>query len=359
MNRFIIIPISLVTIFCLYFPVTGIANDSASGKVSEGAVPTASPATITKNIKQTGHRKEISFFSISNNGSLAVTSDEDENNFVWDLKNGLLLREIGKPEAMRIRVVTAAFSPEASQLLWARNGKIMPVLWDVETGRRIGVLSSKEKGHSANIISMTFSADGRYIATGDIQGTVVIWNRADRSVVRRFTAHSGETRYLMFIPGKNELVSAGSDGALRLWGITGTEPLATLLKPSEYSVTALAVSADGLLLYAAREDMSVKGWMVSSRNLRSTLNFNNRQINSIALSPDNSLMALAEENESVLLWNIREGKTAWKSELNSSATRVLFSPDGKKLYSSGGDNWIREWDVKTGHLRKKFGGMSE
>jgi WD40 repeat protein len=120
----------------------------------------------------------------------------------------------------------------------------------------------------------------------------------------------------------------------------------------------LAVSADGLLLYAAREDMTVKGWMVSSRNLRSTLNFNNRQINSIALSPDNGLMALAEENESVLLWNIREGKMVWKSELNSSATRVLFSPDGEKLYSSGGDNWIREWDVKTGHLRKKFGGMS-
>lgn len=351
MNRFIIILISLLTISCLYYPVMVIANDSAPEKTS--------PATITKNIRQNGHIKEISFFTTSIDGRLAVTSDEDENNFIWDLKNGRLLREIGKPEAMRIRVVTAAFSPEASQLLWARNGKIMPVLWDVESGRRLGILSSKEMGHSANIISMTFSADGRYIATGDIQGTVVIWNRTDRSVVRRFKAHSGETRYLMFSPVKNELISAGSDGALRLWGISGADPLATLLEPSEYNVNALAVSADGVLLYAAREDMTVKGWMVSSRNLRSTLNFNNRQINSIALSPDNGFMAFAEENETVILWNIREGKMAWKSELNSSATRVLFSPDGEKLYSSGGDNWIREWDVKTGHLRKKFGGMSE
>lgn len=358
MNRLIVVIVSsiMVTVSCLYNPDQGIANETSSGKDSADA---ASPVIIHKNMGKNGHSKEISVFAISSDGRLAVTADEDENNFIWDLKKGILLREIGKPEAIRIRVVTAAFSPDASQLLWARTGKIMPVLWDVESGRRIGVLSSKEKGHRANIVSMAYSTDGRYIATGDIQGTVVIWNRIDRSVVRRITAHSGEARYLFFIPGKNELASAGSDGALRVWGITGTELLATLLEPSEYNVTALTGSSDGQLLYAAREDMTVKGWMVSSRSLRGTVTFNNRQINSIALSPDNNFMALAGEDESVLLWSVREGRIAWKSELNSSATQVLFSPDGKQLFSSGGDNWIREWDVASGHLRKRFGGVSE
>ena len=227
------------------------------------------------------------------------------------------------------------------------------------SGRRVGVLSSKEKGHSANIVSTAFSADGRYIATGDTQGTVVVWNRADRSVVRRIRAHSGEARYLMFIPGRSELVTAGSDGAVRLWGISGAEALATLLEPSEYAVTALTGSADGQLIYAAREDMTIKGWTIPSRSLRSTLDFGNRQINSIALSPDGDFMALAEEDESVMLWNIRESRIAWKNGLDRSATQVLFSPDGKRLFSSGGDNWIREWSVASGQLVKKFGGVSE
>ena len=70
-------------------------------------------------------------------------------------------------------------------------------------------------------------------------------------------------------------------------------------------------------------------------------------------------MALAEEEESVLLWNIRESRIAWKNELDCSATLVLFSSDGKRLLTSGGDNWIREWDVASGQLVKRFGGVSE
>ena len=70
-------------------------------------------------------------------------------------------------------------------------------------------------------------------------------------------------------------------------------------------------------------------------------------------------MALAEEEESVLLWNIRESRIVWKSLLDSSVKQVLFSSDGKRQLTSGGDNWIREWDVASGQLVKRFGGVSE
>lgn len=358
MNRFTVALVLLLSVVCLNNPVSSFAKDIT---LAEKAVNASSGSTsaLNKKRKMTGHKKEITLFALSNDGRLGLTADEDENNFIWDMKSGALVREIGNPEAVRIRVVTAAFTPESSQLLWARDFKIMPVLWDVESGRRIGVLSSKEKGHTANIVSLSFSADGRYIATGDIQGTVVIWNRADRSVLRRIRAHSGEARYLVFIAGKNEIASAGTDGAVRLWGISGAGALATLLEPSDFAVTALTGSADGQLLYAAREDMTIKGWNVPLRSLRSTLDLDDRQINSIALSPDGDLMALVEEDESIMIWNIRESRIAWKNELDSSATQVIFSPDGKRLFSSGGDNWLREWDVLSGRLMRKIGGVGE
>ncbi|MFA7403962.1 MAG: WD40 repeat domain-containing protein [Pelobacteraceae bacterium] len=354
MSRLTIAFILLLSMICLRHPSASQAgNTPVAGNLTSSV--TAALPTPTK---KTGNVNEISLFALSRDGRLAVTADEDENNYIWDVKSGALIRELGKPEAVRIRVVAAAFSPESSQLLWARNGKIMPILWDVESGRRIGVLSSKENGHTANIVAATFSSDGRYIATGDSQGTVVIWNRAARSVVRRISAHTGEARYLFFIPGKNELATAGADGAVRLWGLFGPEALATLLEPSDDAVTALTGSADGRFLYAALDDMTVKGWTVSLRRLRGTLDFNNRQINSIAVSPDGDFMALAEEDESVLLWNIRESRVAWKSDLDNSVTQVVFSPDGKRLFAAGGDNWVREWDVASGHLMKKFGGVN-
>lgn len=363
MNRLTFTLVFMMSIFSLYSPASALADDQLSTKKSPPPTgdKTSSEASTanSKSKKQSGHLKEISLFVLSKDGRFAVTADEDETNFLWDMKKGSLLRQIGKPEAVRLRVVTAAFSPDSSQLLWARLGKTTPVLWDVESGRRVGILSSKEKGHTSNIISMSFSSDGRYIATGDAEGTIVIWNRADRSVMRRIRAHSGEIRFLMFIPGKYELASAGGDGAIKLWGVYGTELLATLLEPSEDTVTALTTSTDGQFLYAALEDMTVKGWTVSLRRLRGTLGFNNRLINSIAVSPDGDYMAVTEENESILLWSIHESRVAWKRDLDKSATQVLFSIDGKRLLTSGGDNWFREWDVASGRLLKKTGGMGE
>ncbi|MDD2856846.1 MAG: hypothetical protein PHU01_15105 [Desulfuromonadaceae bacterium] len=236
----------------------------------------------------------------------------------------------------------------------------MPVLWDVESGRRLAVFSSRANGHNAPVIAVKFSKDGRYVATGDKEGFVVVWNRTARTVVSSFKAHSGEAMFIFFIPESNELVTAGSDGAVRLWDPTSTsEPLATLLEPSDDSVTALTGSVNGEYIYAALDNMTVKGWTVSSRSLRSTQHFNDRQINSIALSPDGDFMAIAEENESILMWSVRESKVAWEAQLDKSAIQLFFSSDGKQLFSSGGDRWIRKWDSASGRLLKKFGGASE
>jgi len=60
-----------------------------------------------------------------------------------------------------------------------------------------------------------------------------------------------------------------------------------------------------------------------------------------------------------MLWNMRESKPVWRVDLLDSALHARFSPDGKSLFTSGGDNWVREWDASSGHLIRKFGGIAE
>jgi len=307
----------------------------------------------------TGHRKEISTFALSKDGLYALTGDEDENNYLWEIKSGKLIREVGKPDQIRLWLVTAAFSPDSSTLIWARYRKYMPVLWDVKSGKRLGILASKEKGHKAEVVSLAFSNDGRYVASGDMQGMIVIWNMKDRSVVRRFKAHDGEVNQIVFIPGGNEFASTGMDGAIYLWSLERDQPLATLLKPSDDIVTSLSVSATGSVMYASFYNMAVKGWNVPLRTLRSTIQFNDRLINNIAVSPNGDFLAVIDEERSVLLWDIHESSVAWRSDLPNSALQAIFSSDGKSLFTSGGDNWVREWDVASGRLIRKFGGAAE
>lgn len=357
MNRIVATIVQMLLVPAL-IPVAAVyAAESTSPINSEPVVE--QPAKPLRSIQPLGHLKEISVFALSKDGRYAMTGDTDENNFLWDLKSGALLRGMGKPEPFHIRVVAATFSPDSSKLLWVRFRKYMPVLWDAKSGKRLGVLASKENGHAAEIVSLAFSDDGRYVATGDVQGTLVVWNLKDRSVLRRIKAHAGQVSHLVFVPGKGELASAGSDGAVTLWSVEKGEPLAALVKPAGEVITALTISADGAVMYVAFDDMTVKGWNVPKRTLRTTIPFNDRLINSIAVSPAGDLLAVLEEDNSVLLWNIRESRVAWRNELDDSALTARFAPDGRSLYTSGGDNWIREWSVSSGRLIRKFGGAVE
>lgn len=355
MSRFF--TVAVCSIFFTFSLPASVLKAAVSTPGTDSNTVTEATVVISKPVKPVGHRKEISAFALSNDSRYALTGDEDENNFLWDVKTGTLISAIGKPDRVRIWVVAAAFSPDNSTLLWARYRKHMPVLWDVKSGRRLGVLSSKEKGHLAEVVSLSFSGDGKYVVTGDITGTIVLWNMKDRTPVRRFKAHAGRVGWLKFIPGRAEFVSAGDDGAVRLWMVARS--LVSDLKESGAGVTAMAVSADGKVIYAASGGGAVREWNVSLRSPRGTLRFEDRQINAIAISPDGDFMALAEEDESLFLWNIRESKVVWNKKLDNSALQIAFSSNGTSLFSSGGDNWIREWDASSGRLIRKFAGAGE
>ncbi len=355
MGRFFTVTVCLLSFSAFLYPSYMEAADIAPAKDSINAAEKA-PA-VTKPSNLAGHSKEVSVFAVSPDGRFALTADEDEKNFLWDVKTGTLIRTILQPDPVRNGIVTAVFSPDASTLLWARFRKYTPVMWDLKSGKRLGVLSSKDSGHSAEVVSQAFSGDGKYIATGDLQGFVVLWNTKDRTPVRKFKAHAGKVNALIFIPDRAEFVSAGDDGAVKLWLVSRS--IVFNLKESGPGVTSLTVSADGSVVYGAFADGKVRGWNSALRSLRSTLTFNNRQINSIAISPDGDFIALAEENESILLWNIHESKVAWNIKLDNSALKVAFSPDGRSLFTAGGDSWVREWNASSGKFIRKFGGASE
>jgi WD40 repeat protein len=355
MSRYFTVAVYLIFFTALLCPSFLNAAETTPTKSSTNAVEKT--AVMAKPVNAAGHNKEISVFALSPDGRFALTADQEENNFLWDVKTGTLIRKILQPDPVRNGIVTARFSPDASTLLWARYRKFMPVVWDIKSGKRLGVLSSKDTGHLAEVVSMAFSGDGRHVATGDLQGYVVLWNLSDRTPIRKFKAHSGRVNALAFIPGRTEFVSAGDDGAMKLWMVA--RPLVTNLKETGPAITAVAVSADGAVVYAASADYKVRAWNVALRTLRSTLTFNNRQINSIAVSTDGDFIALAEESESVLVWNVHESKVAWQQKLDNSALKTIFSPDGRSLFTSGGDNWIREWEASSGKLVRKFGGLGE
>jgi len=71
--------------------------------------------------------------------------------------------------------------------------------------------------------AVSFSPDGRFIASASDDGTVKLWSVTRRKLVRTFEGHSEWVRDVLFID-EDRLVSCADDGTARIWSArTGDE----------------------------------------------------------------------------------------------------------------------------------------
>ena len=72
-------------------------------------------------------------------------------------------------------------------------------------------------------------------------------------------------------------------------------------------------------------------------------------VDSVAFSPDGTLLASGSLDKKIRLWDVKTGGEIKQLQGHTeSITSVVFAPDGKVLASGSGDGTIRLWDVATG-----------
>lgn len=98
-------------------------------------------------------------------------------------------------------------------------------LWDVASGREIGTL----RGHGKGVMQVTFSRDGKLIASAGSDNTIRIWDVASQRELRTLAGHTAYIESMDFSPDGRLLASASDDGGTFLWDTTTGEHLVTLV----------------------------------------------------------------------------------------------------------------------------------
>ncbi len=215
------------------------------------------------------------------------------------------------------------------------------------------------RGHTAEVLSVAFSPDGKTLASGSKDNSVKIWNISTGEEIRTFNSHSNWVYAVAFGPDGRTLASGSWDETIKIWDLATGELIRTLSGHSNW-VYSVAISSDGKTLASGSYDKTIKLWNLSTGEEIRTLKGHSGWVGSVAFSPDGQTLASGSLDNTIKIWDVATGQLirTLTGHFNSVEC-VAFSPDGKTLASGSKDSTIKLWNLATGQLIRTLTGHSD
>ncbi|MCJ1414705.1 pre-rRNA processing protein [Xylographa parallela] len=250
------------------------------------------------------------------------------------------------------------------------------------------------KHHTAPILTVAASSDGRFVATGGADKRLIIWSAADLTPLRVFTQHRDAITGLAFRRGTNQLYSSSKDRTIKTWSLNELAYVETLFGHQDEVVDVAALAQERCLSVGAR-DRTVRLWKVveetqlvfrggggerRSRNQgkEAGSSFAEGSIDRVAMI-DEEMFVTGADNGSLSLWTMHKKKPVFTLPLAHGLDPALKpeeayaeqNPDQKVpsspqprwitalatvpysdlIVSGSWDGWIRVWKVSADKRR--------
>ncbi|MGW4497693.1 NB-ARC domain-containing protein [Micromonospora sp. NPDC004336] len=327
-----------------------------------------------------GHTAIISALVIATDGSWLASADHDAVVRVWDTETGApRLALTGDTHYLE----DVAASPDGDWIAsggYDRNLRI----WDATLGTVRQVL----RGHRETIAAVHALSDGRLL-TGSHDGTVRVWHPASgssASVYRAYGRLDQIRRRLARIWGKrlpsravNALAVAPGGGWIavgswyshihlvdlgdhRVRGIFTDHSRLKRRGPWGESwagpIEAVAISPCGRWAVSCTSNVGViLIWDTTTLRTMRRLYHGDQGINSVAISPDGSLIVTGGWDKTAKVWDAATGALRHTLDGHTGGvTCAAFLPDGRRVVTGSADRTLRIWDLTaTGTSRDDSG----
>lgn len=292
----------------------------------------------------------IHFYDMTTREHLRTIADEKTAE-----RNDLLRLRIGSSVSGRGiygEVRSLSFSPDGRTLASGLSDGTLRI-WDANTDELLQTFM----GHASGVENVAFHPDGKTLASsGRLDGTLRIYDANTGELLHTLTGHTGWIRNFSFSPDGKTLASASHDGTLRIWDANTGEHLYTLTGHTG-AVYSVSFHPNGRTIASVSEDATLRIWDATTGAYLRTLTRHTGWVESVSFSPDGRTLASGSRDEMVRIWDVNTGEQLHTLTGHTGyVSSVAFRPDGLVLASGSSDNSIRFWDPDTGeHLRTLTG----
>lgn len=284
------------------------------------------------------HTDRTNLTDLLNVGSLLAGFTPDSRTLVVGPCQGDLSWRLPGREVSAVPVATNMFPPETLMnkpfdiyghkplgVLGRMNGEVE--VWDLAKGAQISGWTAE-----TNVIeAVTFSPNGRQIATGSTTGNIKIWDTATHAAIAALQPHPKPTITLAYSPDGRVLAIGCESSPVLLWDVSSRQPLPPL--PFQDAATWVSFSPDGRTLAVANLKGSVMLVDLRSRTLIAELKGHVMGVLRAEFFPDNRTLVSGALDGKVKLWNLatRQEILTLPVPLGGTFRSLCIAPDGRTL----------------------------
>ncbi|KAJ3262276.1 hypothetical protein HK103_002689 [Boothiomyces macroporosus] len=294
-------------------------------------------------------------------------------------------------------VYSIALHPNNPLIAATGGGDDKSVLWKLDTGEKIADLAT----HTDSCSSVAFNFDGKYVASGGMDGkvfvydtetftlvtavegpsvvtwlkwhprgnvllagsedgTVWMWTIPNGNCMNVFTGHAESISCGQFTPDGKLIVTGSMDGLVHVWDPkTGAAVKRWSPEDGRFHqgpVTSLSVNKESTLILSGSHDGTTRLLQISTEKIIGKLDDHSDSVETVQFSPALNFVAAGSVDGKLQVWDYQSMKQRFTGTHDEAITKVSFTPDGTKLVSASVDGTLKVWDVRTGELLRTLKG---
>jgi WD40 repeat protein len=280
--------------------------------------------------------------ALSPDGKLLATGDAGQVLRLWDVDTGKIRREIRNPLPAASEAMSPVFLKDGKRFVFVFARHHVAELWGIDSDKPLSVFQKDPNTHVTSMASINLNED--LLVTAGENGIVTLWSVPTAKPIRRIEhGLSGWPFVAISTDGKRVLCGTPDSEVVSICDCSTGQRVGTLSGHSG-NILAIATGRVGNFMATAGRDGTIRIWSASSDKQLRQIVVERAAIKSLALSPDERLIAAGLADGSVAIWDSETGRQVDVLKTNLTHMNfVTFSFDGRRMAANGDRSHFRIW----------------